>query len=172
MKITLVDAISVNGKITKGEGDISWLSDEDQLAFLRLRAEHDVIVLDRKSYETYRPQPQAGTLRVVLTHHSERFTNDTIPEQLEFFAMNDAKALVSQLEKRGHKKLLIAGGSTVAADFLEAGLVNEVYVTFEPILIGQGTLMIAERGLEVHLQLKNIKQLNDNGTLLAHYVVK
>lgn len=171
MRITLVDAISINGKITKGENDLSWLSNEDQIEFARLRDEHDVIVLDRKSYESYRPKPQPGTLRVVLTHHPERFSDDTVPGQLEFLVMDDVKTLVSQLQEQGYKKLLIAGGGTVAAAFLEAGVVDEVYVTFEPVLIGRGKTMIAERTLDVNLQLKSVKQLNKTGTLLAHYQV-
>nr|AIA10944.1 RibD C-terminal domain protein [uncultured bacterium] len=171
MKITLVDAISINGKITKGEHDMSWLSNEDQTEFARLRDQHDVIVLDRKSYESYHPRPQNGKLRLVLTHHPELFIDDTVPGQLEFVVMDDVKTLVAQLQERGCKKLLVAGGGSVAADFLEAGVVNEVYVTLEPVLFGQGKTMLAERTLNVHLKLKSVKQLNETGTLFIHYEV-
>lgn len=173
MHVTLADVIALNGKITKGDDpDIhSWSSAEDWEHFVKLRDGHDVIVIDRNTYETAKPVPEPGKLRVVLTGQPETFAGDTIHGQLEF--MNIAPSqLVEQLRSAGHNKVLVAGGGTVCSDFLAAGVVDDLYLTFEPVLFGTGKPMLAERELSITLELVDAQRLNDRGTLLAHYLVK
>lgn len=66
----------------------------------------------------------------------------------------------------------MAGGRHVSAEFLAAGIVDDIYLTYEPLLFSQGTTMLADESwLEVSLRLQSVKQLNERGTLLAHYTV-
>ncbi len=173
MHITLADVVSLNGKITKGDDPNihGWSSDEDWEHFVRLRDAQDVMVIDRHTYETVRPQPSPGLLRVVLTSHPERFVAETVPGQLEF-ANQTPQSLVDRLTKEGHQKMLVAGGGRVCSEFLTAGLVHDIYLSFEPVLFGEGKPMLAEKPLEVVLQLESVTKLNDRGTLLAHYIVQ
>jgi diaminohydroxyphosphoribosylaminopyrimidine deaminase/5-amino-6-(5-phosphoribosylamino)uracil reductase len=48
----------------------------------------------------------------------------------------DVKALVDELSRRGYSRVLVEGGATVHAAFLEAELVDEVEAMIAPILIG------------------------------------
>jgi riboflavin biosynthesis pyrimidine reductase len=66
----------------------------------------------------------------------------------------------------------MAGGRHLGAQFLADGLVDDLYLTFEPVLFSQGTSMVSdELWLEVPLRLQSVEQLNGRGTLLAHYTV-
>jgi len=170
MHITLAYVASVNGKITKGDSpDVHvWSSTEDREHFDKLRDEHDVIVIDRKTYETVRPTPEAGKLRVVFTSTPERFKE--VPGQLEF--VNESPAgLVERLSKEGFKNVLLAGGARLSGSFLAAGLIDDIYVSIEPVLFGSGRPMITEPSLDISLQLQSLKQLNEKGTVLAYYKI-
>jgi dihydrofolate reductase len=170
LHITLAYVASVNGKITKGDNpDVhTWSSKEDREHFDGLRAEHDVIVIDRKTYETVKPEPVRGKLRVVFTSTPERFK--TVPGQLEF--VDEApSALVERLSNEGYKKMLIAGGATLSGSFLAAGLVDDLYLSFEPVLFGSGRPMIITGMPDIPLQLQSLQRLNEQGTILAHYTL-
>jgi dihydrofolate reductase len=171
MKIIMVDAVSLNGKITDSNGQThTWTSAEDWDEFLRLRDASDVIVMGAATYEAVRPKPDASIRRVVLTHHPEKYQAAAVPEQLEFVT-ETAQTLVKRLQKAGCKRVMVAGGTEVNSDFLSAGLADELYLTFEPVLLGSGTPLLAERSLQVGLRLQSVRQLNAQGTLLAHYII-
>ncbi len=172
MRVILADVMSLNGKITRGtDPDISsWSSSEDFAHFQKLKGECDVIIIDRKTYEAAQPEPEVGKLRIVFTSTPERFSDVSSPGTLEF--VNESPAtLVEHLAKAGHERALLAGGARLSSDFLHAQLVDEVYVSIEPVLFGTGRPMLDENSPNVSLQLKSVTELNKRGTLLAHYLV-
>lgn len=171
MHVTSTDVIAVNGRITKGaDGDAhEWASPEDWQHFKALRQAHEVLVMGRGSYESVRPKAEAGRLRVVLTHHPAEYADRAVPNQLEFVSQAPEE-LLQALEARGFTKVLLVGGQT-NTQFFAAGLVDELFVTIEPVVFGAGRTLLD--GLEADLQLRlvEVKQLNDRGTLHVHYLV-
>lgn len=171
MRITAIDAISANGKITNGSGGPShtWTSAEDWEEFQRVRDSFPLIVMGRGTYEAVRPAPDAARLRVVLTHRPEQFADAAVPGQLEFLSAKPAE-IVNILEARGFDRMLLVGGQ-VNSLFWRAGLVNEAFVTIEPLLFGAGRHLAQIDHFETSLQLKSVKKLNEQGTLQLHYLV-
>jgi dihydrofolate reductase len=171
MRVTLASVISLDGRITRGDDPNvhAWSSAEDWRHFIALRAKHDVVVMDRTTYEAVKPEPVAGLLRIVLTNHAGLYAGRATPSQLEFMALRP-KPLLAELTARGYMRVLLAGGSTMSADFLNEAVVDDVYLTFEPLLFGAGKPVIATaQALGVQLRLQEVTQLNKQGTLLAHY---
>ena len=174
MHVTLVTVQSLDGKLTRGDDpDVhSWSSDEDNRHFAALREAHDVIVLGRTTYDIIRSslKLRSGKLRVVLTAYPERYAEQTMPGMLEF-SNERPDELVARLEHAGHRKLLLTTGGQGNAAFLQAGLVDELYVTIEPYLFGRGTELLGNVLMDRKLKLQTVKRLNDRGTLLLHYQV-
>jgi riboflavin biosynthesis pyrimidine reductase len=52
----------------------------------------------------------------------------------------DARATVAALTERGHRLILSEGGPRVIGTFLEAGLVDELFLTVSPVLVGRTPL--------------------------------
>lgn len=171
MQVVSVDAMSANGKITKGEdaNAHTWTSPEDWVHFRTLRDSFDLLVMGSGAYRSVRPAPEPGRLRIVLTHTPAAYAHLTVPGQLEFITAN-CKDLISMLEKRGFTRMMLVGGQ-VNTQFWAAGLVNEAYITVEPKLFGQGRLLADDVDFAADLALQSIKQLNKQGTLLLHYFV-
>jgi dihydrofolate reductase len=173
MNITYVAVMSADGRITRGDDPNvhAWSSREDWHHFVQLRDQQDVVVIDRTTYETVKPEPEPGLLRVVLTNHPALYASKQQPDQLEFVT-STPRALAKQLAARGKQRVLLAGGDAMSHDFFKAGLVDDVYISIEPLLFAAGKPMLASRQpLDTRLQLVDITHLNDAGTLLLHYTV-
>lgn len=171
MKIILPTVMSADGRITKGgigQAHV-WSSKEDSAFFNELIAEHDVLVMGRRTYEVVKPKPTPDKLRLVLTTQPERFSERVVPNSLEFMHATP-KQIVQELESRGHKQALLVGGAPVHADFLREGFVDELYLTIEPLLFGEG-LPFIQGALDISMNLLEVRQLNEQGTLLLHYEI-
>ena len=49
----------------------------------------------------------------------------------------DARSVVEALRSRGHRLILSEGGPRVVGALLEAGLVDELFLTVSPLLVGR-----------------------------------
>jgi dihydrofolate reductase len=174
LKIIMVAVISVDGKITKGSNpDVhAWSSPEDSVFFRELIDKQNLIVLGRTTYEAMRGaiKPKPDQLRVVMTHRPELFEKETVKGMLEFSAESPTE-LTDRLTGQGFQAMLLAGGGTTNGLFLNQGLVDEIFITIEPFIFGSGTNLITEEELDINLELLDQRQLNNKGTILAHYRV-
>lgn len=171
MHIALADVISLDGKIAKA-GSVpvrDWASKEDGVVLTQLISHFEIVVLGRNTYEKQQPGLYKDRLYVVLTHHASKFAEHAVPGQREFI-QGTPEQVVRRYEKRGYKSLLLLTGSAISTAFLEAGLVNELYLTIEPLIFGSGTNMVEPKALDVHCRLDSVARLNDRGTLLARYL--
>ncbi|MDP2586638.1 MAG: dihydrofolate reductase family protein [Candidatus Komeilibacteria bacterium] len=172
MKITMVMVCSVNGRITKGNNpDVYlWSSKEDKDFFLPLVKKSKLIVMGSKTYEAVRKNLDLSQnkLRIVLTKNPKKYSVQAIPGKLEFTNQTPA-SLVNRLRKLGHKSILLLGGGVINALFLKAKLVDELQLVVEPLIFGQGQLLVAEANFNTSLMLISHKVLNRQGTLLLKY---
>ncbi len=170
----MIVASSRDGYITdKNNPDpTSWTSKEDQAFFSNMLNQYTFLIIGRKTYEANKGTPRPGRLRVVLTHHPEHFTSETVAGQLEFINTSPTE-LVGKYQN-AHDKALLVGGGYIFEEFLESGLVSEIYHTVEPVILGSGTPMLASgKKLDqlIKLPKPTMTELNDTGTLLYHYVL-
>jgi dihydrofolate reductase len=166
--ITTVHVMSLNGRITKDNGDAhSWASDDDWDHFRSLADQHNLFVMDIDTYLAVLPNPEADRLRIVVTDKPK--LQPSIPGQLEFVNKKPA-GIVKDAKARGYERILLVG-QWVNAQFLQAGLVDEMWVTIEPTVFGGGLPLLDVPGLDAKLQIKSVEQLNRRGTLLVSYTV-
>lgn len=174
MNIVLAMVVSADGRITKGNNPniYEWTSEEDQRFFSALIKKNNLIIIGSKTYDAAKQKIhlQRGKLRVVLTRNPDRYIFDKIPGQFEFSDETPRK-LITRLEKIGYTNCLLASGGTIASLFLQTGLVNEIYLTVEPKLLGFGKTVVADREIDISLTLKDIERLNKQGTILLRYKV-
>ena len=170
----MVMLMTVDGKTTQGDNEniYTWTSPEDQKHFFSLIKKNNLIVMGRKTFEASRPviKLEKGKLRIVLTHHPEKYCKESVTGQLEFSNENPEK-LIKRMEGLGYKKILLVGGATINGLFLKENLVDELYLTIEPKIFGSGKNIIEGQLLDKFLQLINVKKLNKKGTLLLRYKI-
>lgn len=174
MRILLSMVESADGKTTHGDDHkiFRWTSKEDQEHWQKLVNEAELIVMGSKTYDSAKKiiKHQEGKLRVIFTRHPEKYAAEAIPGKLEFTS-EGPEELVARLEKAGHTRMLLAGGAQVNGMFFQANLVDEVILTIEPKLLGEGNPISRHTNM-VHLKLQDVKKLNEQGTVALYYTVE
>jgi dihydrofolate reductase len=175
MRLTLIAAQSLDGFITRHDTPGShFTSAEDREFFRKALHAFDCCVMGGETYRTAREAIRTALmperLRVVLTRTPTAFANDSVPEKLEFVDTPPAQ-LVAELGQRGLQRCAILGGAQIHSLFLEAGLVDELWLTIEPMLFGQGTPLLARRA-STKLTLLSSENLAPSTLLLKYRVEK
>lgn len=170
MIITLVAVMSINNKLTRGSESTvaAWASAADGSFFKALMADHKIFIMGNTTYKAVKPKPSPEKLRIVMTRNPLLNENKQLPGQVEFSDSSPA-SIVSDLAQRGYKAALLLGGSEIYTLFLEAGLVDEMYLTVEPHIFGSGLNFLGELRHNLNYKLLTVRLLNDQGTVLLHY---
>jgi len=165
----MVMLASVDGKTTQGDNQnvYSWSSVEDQKHFFSLIKKNNLIVMGRTTYDASQPviKIEKGKLRIILTRSPKKYSNKTIKGQLEF-TNETPEELLKRLSLLGYKKLLLVGGGITNGLFLKLNLVDELYLTIEPRIFGEGKNIVEGRLLNKFLRLTGIEKLNKTGTVV------
>ena len=72
---------------------------------------------------------------------------------------------------RDYNTVGIVGGAGVYQKMLDLNLMDEIYVTIEPVIFGRGREMFVGGTKTNNLKLISNKKLNKNGTMLLHYKI-
>lgn len=172
MKKILVFVSTLDGKVTKWDDPFvrKWSSKADQDYFSKLWEESELIVMGSNTYNASPIKSSPSHLMVIMTRESSKYAAKTEAGQIEFTNETPAQ-LVARFGKQGYKLMTVVGGPHVAASFLKEKLIDELWLTLEPRIFGQGESLVADEKLDIQLKLISCKKLNDKGTLLTKYTV-
>lgn len=138
-EVTVFLGISLDGYIAGEGGDLSWLSvvesdPPEETGYNALMNRVDTLVLGRNTYDTilgFEAWPYSGKRVVVMTHrelasrHGEAAYDGTVPDLLKTLGA----------EGCGHVYL---DGGTVVREGLAAGVVDEMILSWIPVILGGG----------------------------------
>lgn len=176
MKFIAVAAMTLDGKIAKNKDHLStdWTSEEDKIFFRKFLAGCDVVLVGRNTYETAK-EPLSKRNCIVLSRSVDQPTSES--ERLVF--INTEKTdLKKYITNKGYHKIAILGGAQAYTYCLENNLLDELYLTIEPVVFGEGinlfsapSLLLKKKRGEVIKTFKLVftKKLNEQGTILLHY---
>lgn len=175
MRLTLIAAQSLDGFITRHDTTGSdFASAEDRAFFRATLRDFDCCAMGGVTYRTARDTIRATLmperLRLVITRTPAAFANDSVPGKLEFTDKSPSQ-LVAELRERGLRHCAILGGAQIHSLFLEAGLIDEIWLTVEPLLFGEGTPLLARR-TSTQLTLLSSEKLAPSTLLLKYRVAK
>lgn len=71
----------------------------------------------------------------------------------------------------GMRRVAVIGGARVYREMVDAGLLDELYLTVEPLLFGRGQALVSG-GVPIQLHLLSSRRLNRRGSLLLRYRVE
>jgi dihydrofolate reductase len=166
MRVLLLAAVTVDGKIARGSHEvIDWSSPEDKRMFMGLSREAGVLIMGRRTYETLE-QPLAGRRHIVLTRTPAR----PAPTLVEFTSAPPAQIL-ADLERRGYETAIVAGGADIYRLFVDAGLVDELWLTIEPLAFGSGLSLLGNTPLNLRLRFLGSDLLNESSLQLRYQIV-
>lgn len=165
MRVLMLAAITVDGKIARAADEFSgWTSREDKRLFARTSREAGVVIMGRNTFATM-PGPLPGRLNVVLS----RLVPATPQENVEWSAESPAQVLAN-LAARGYSTVVLGGGARTYRQFLDADLIDELWLTIEPLAFGAGVALFGDTPLNLRLTLLETRPLGDQAIHLRYTV--
>ena len=171
MKVFIIAALTTDGFIAKnpGQSTLTWRSKGDRQFFIAKTKEARVVVMGLNTAKTSK-RPMPDRLNIIYAKSKEE-----LPHWKEFdgweITQKDPTSLIQEISERGYDQVAICGGSTIYTMFMQAGVVDTLYLTVEPVLFGQG-MALFNKELNAKLQLISSEKLGDNTILLEYAVIK
>jgi dihydrofolate reductase len=170
MKIILMMAITADGLIARDKNqNADWTTKADKKAFIHETQKHGCIIMGDTTYELI-GKPLPKRLNFILTQTPEKYQDQEIPGLLEFF-QGSPEEVISHLKNKGYQTAILGGGPYTNTSFLKAGLVDEILITIEPVIFGQGLTMLKEN-FDLKLELIETKSIGDSSVQVRYKVLK
>lgn len=167
--ITLFMAMSLNGFIAQKNGEEDFLSHENWLTFLSILKKHDGLIWGRRTYEAVQQWGPDYHIDIPIVVLSEKKMDIAIPNT---HVVTSPREAVEYFRRQGAKSVLLSGGATTNTAFAKEGLIEEVIVNLEPVIIGEGISLFPQTELDLHLSLSSINQQKKGIITLQYSVLK
>ncbi|WP_181008785.1 MULTISPECIES: dihydrofolate reductase family protein [unclassified Streptomyces] len=177
---------SLDGRIADADGGLAWQSLDEEFDALSLNqlAETDAIVLGRRTYgemaaywpaETGRAyNPRVAELMNALPKLVVSTTlrpGDTTWENSEVLDVGDGTGLgaaVRELKNRPGRAVAVLGSPTLTARLLSAGVLDELRVLVNPVVLGEGPVLFDGLLSRATLRLTEARPLTSGAVLLNY----
>lgn len=169
-KVILYIATSLDGFIAKNDGNIDFLSlvaqEGEDYGYTDFINTIGTVIVGRKTYDkvlsmgydfphsdkeayiiTRTPRPQIGSLH---------------------FYTGDLGTLVKMLKAKEGKNIFVDGGAEIVNQLLALELIDEMYISVIPILLGEGIRLFGAANPSQHLKLLN-HSVFQSGLVQLHY---
>ncbi|MCP4399067.1 MAG: hypothetical protein GY801_17420 [bacterium] len=166
---------SLDGCITRHDEEGSaFASETDQQFFHKALRTFDCCVFGSKTFLAAKAgilrNLSEERLRIVQTRCPEKYAQYQRPGMLEFSELSPDD-IVTELMQRGKTRCAVLGGSEMYTQFLARQLLDELWVTLEPRIFGEGKTLVTKK-CDVTLKLKEFCSLDRNTLLLKYSLPK
>ncbi|MBL7967153.1 MAG: dihydrofolate reductase [Prolixibacteraceae bacterium] len=172
-KLCLFIAMSLDGYIAKPDGDISFLDEMNQegedYGYKAYIETVDTVLLGRKTYDkilSMGVESPYGERDVYVVTRTPRENSGKTT-----FYSGDLKELVTTLKSKPGKNIYCDGGAEIISQLLHENLIDEMTVSFIPVLLGEGIRLFSGNFQEKKLKLTGSKSF-EKGLVQLHYVLE
>ena len=169
MKNILYLCQTINGYIANENDSTPW-SKEEFAAFHSAIINAKNIIVGRRTYqimEKYGEFKKCGNPFTVIVTKSPKFKSRS-----KSVVANSPSAAIKILKSEGFKVAFMSGGSKVATSFIQQGLIDEIWIDIEPLVLGNGIPTFQVSKLKVKLRMIMTKRISKNTIQLRYKVLK
>lgn len=176
MNVSIIAALTADGYIgkTSDQSATEWTNPEDKYMFTEyVRAANNMVMGLNTFLSTARRFPTVfnksmpGRRLFVYTHHPEK-----IAEYPNVEAITESpEDLAKRLESEGLTALAICGGAHIYTMFMQANVVDDIYIDMQATLFGSG-IGLFNGPLDTRVTLQDTKRLGDDNLLLHYKVIR
>jgi len=181
-KLIAFEQVSLDGFFVDGKGDMSWAHKQDPEwnAFVGGNASGDgALVFGRVTYEmmaSFWPTPAAMETMPAVAKGMNQLPKLVVSRTLKKVSWNNTTLLKGDLAAEVRKKkkepgpdMAILGSGSIVSQLAQAGLIDELQIVVNPIVLGQGRTLFA--GVKEKIGLKLIRsRAFGNGNVVLYYV--
>lgn len=174
-KLILGLAITLDGYIEGPNGEYDWCFTDQDYGLNTFFGRIDAMFIGRKSYEIaeqYAQQNQGETIpgMPMLTEYVFSSTLKAVKENAVLLSTNTLEQ-ARKLKELPGKDIWLYGGAALTQSFMKAGLVDELWLSVHPILLGGGKLLFQEQEHRTQLTLLESKTY-ETGLVSLRYAIK
>ncbi len=165
-------ACSVDGFIASPDGGVEWLSamqrQGEDYGYAEFFASIDSMVMGSRTYEQvlgFGGWPYGDTPCWVLSRRSLTAVGSEVS-----VTASSPVAVLTNVARRGLRRLWLVGGSHLAGSFMAEGRISECIITVIPVLLGDGMPLFSRQGGQERLDLMGVRQFSA-GVVSLHYRV-
>jgi dihydrofolate reductase len=164
-------AISANGFVARENGDEDFLSHENWDKFCELANKYRNFIVGRKTYEAVKNWKDGYNFddlkveKIVISQNPSYALNDS------YILATSPQDAITKLAEKGFEETLLTGGSALNTAFAKAGLIDEIILNIEPIVIGNGIPIFSSDEFDLSTELVTTSK-SDTGIVTLYYKVK
>lgn len=164
-KVILYVAVSLDGYIADREGKVDRLLGKDpeykgDYGYSEFLSGVDTVVMGMKTYRqiTTELSPEEWPYQNLKSYI---FTRQEIDDRrgIAFIQRKPEKFLLEMKAKPG-KDIWICGGSNLANQLMDAGIIDEYHLHIMPVVLGGGVPLFCKSHPNLQLCIENIKETN------------
>lgn len=180
-KLTVFNAMSLDGFIADGKGDMSWAHRQDRewSSFVQDNASGEAVLLfGRKTYDLmagYWPTPVAAETAPQVAQRMNQLQKIVFSQTMQkalwrntTLLKGDLRDEVQRLKEQPGPDLVILGSASIVAQLSDARLIDEYQVALAPVVLGGGRSMFAVMREKLALKLARTRSFR-NGTVFLTY---
>ena len=169
-KVTFGVANSLDNFIARQDHAVDWLVWDDEVASITAQfwKTIDTVVMGRKTYEVARRSGMTS-YPGVKNYVFSRTMKKSPDEKVEIIS-TDAVRFMCDLKSKKGKGVCVMGGGELANSLLEAGLVDEIGLNIQPVLLGAGVPLFHAMSRQIDLELLDCKTLKSGGVFVSYRV--
>ena len=169
-KVTYGGAVSLDFYLAGPNEEIDWLRYSDDVAELMKESFRgvDAMLMGRKTWEFAQKMGGGPPMKGVTTYVFSRSLKE-VSGGAELVS-TDAPDFVRDLKAKEGGHILVMGGGELGTSLIDAGLVDEIGFSIQPVLLGGGIPAFRELSRRVELELVETRAIKP-GCVLARYRV-
>ena len=151
-KVVLFIATSLDGYISRENGDVDWLFDDgEDYGYTEFFAKVDTVIMGRKTFDVAMSFGDTSFEKkdtYILTRSEEKDRGSYK------FVNRDIPGLMKELQGKDGGDIWLVGGAEVIKEFVENNLIDEYIIAVHPIILGKGIPLFLKSDKEVKLIFK------------------
>ena len=167
-KIILGLAVSLDNFIEGPKGEYDWCFTDQDNGMTEFMSRIDAIFMGRKSFELASTMEDQNPWTDVPTYVFSNTLTQTPPGTMLISGESLAKA--KEIKNQPGKDIWLFGGASLTSSLMNAGLVDELWLSVHPILLGSGRPLF--QGIQHRIKTKLLEsQTYSSGLVSLKYQV-
>ena len=171
-KIIMGLAVSLDGFIEGPNGEFDWCFTDQDYGLSDFFKRIDTVFIGRKSYEVTQAMGDPGTAG--FPKLKEYIFSTTLDEVKDgaLLVKKNIKKEVEKIKKENRKDIWLFGGAKLISSLLKLGLVDELWLSVHPVILGAGKPLFSELTERIQLELMHCETYSTGLVSLKYHLAK